>query len=168
MAYTLEQLAADCRAALRADPGLAGREKIKGYVEKALRDDAFQAAQLGSNASKEREIIHEDAELGFCICRHAHDGARQGFPHDHGPTWAIYGQAEGETKMTDWELKIPPNGDEPGQAVVTRTYHMKPGDVHFYDVGDIHAPYRDGPTKLLRIEGTNTEHVTRDKIVAAE
>ena len=45
---------------------------------------------------------------------------------------------------------------------------MKPGDVHFYDVGDIHAPYRDGPTKLLRIEGSNTEHVTRDKIVAAE
>ena len=107
MAYTLEQLAADCRAALQADPGLAGREKIKGYVEKALRDDAFQAAQLGSNARKEREIIHEDAELGFCICRHAHDGARQGFPHDHGPTWAIYGQAEGETKMTDWGVEDP-------------------------------------------------------------
>ncbi len=168
MAYTLEQFAADCRAALRADPGQAGREKIRDHVAKALMDDEFQKTQLGAHATKEREIIYEDPDLGFCICRHAHEGAKQGFPHDHGPTWAIYGQAEGETKMTDWELKTRPEGDKPGEAVVSRTYHLKPGDVHLYDIGAIHAPYRDGPTKLLRIEGTNTEHVTRIKIVAAE
>ena len=168
MAYTLEQFAADCRTALRADPGLGGREKVRDYVAKALGDEEFQRTQLGENATLEREIIYEDPELGFCICRHANEGAKNGTPHDHGSTWAIYGQAEGETKMTDWEFKTPPEGDEPGEAVVSRTYHMRPGDVHLYDVGDVHAPYRDGPTKLIRIEGTNTEHLARTKIVAAE
>ncbi len=168
MTYTLEQFAADCRAALQADPGTGGKEKIRDYVSKALQDEEFQRTQLGANASREREIIYEDPDLGFCICRHSYEGAKQGAPHDHGPTWAIYGQAEGETRMTDWEFKVPPQGDEPGQAVVSRTYHLKPGDAHLYDVGAIHAPYRDGPTKLIRIEGVDTANVTRTRIVAAE
>ena len=49
-------------------------------------------------------ILYEDKELGFCILAHAYDGKKESPPHDHGPSWAIYGQAAGETHMSDYAL----------------------------------------------------------------
>ena len=43
MATTLEQLSADIRAALKADPGPAGKQAICGIVSKVLRDQDFIA-----------------------------------------------------------------------------------------------------------------------------
>jgi hypothetical protein len=165
MAYTLDQFAADCRAALKADPGIPGQEKVTECVQKALKDEAFVEKHLG-NATVDREIIYQDPELGFCICAHSYSDARQGYPHDHGPTWAIYGQAVGETSRTDWKMVAPPKGDEPGLVEKTETYVMKPGDAHHYPVGAIHAPYRAGPTKLIRIEGCDASKVTRTPLKA--
>jgi hypothetical protein len=166
MAYTLEDFAAGCRAALEADSGPGGREKVRECVEKALRDEEFVATHLGANAAKEREIIYEDPDFGFCICAHVYDGAKQGAPHDHGPTWAIYGQAVGETEMTDWTMVSPPEGGSPGKVELAKSYRLKPGDARLYEPGDVHAPMRDGPTRLIRIEGKNTEHLTRTPIEA--
>jgi len=164
MSYTLEQFAAECHDALKADPGPAGREKVLQCVKKALKDDAFIAKHLSDKLEKERNIIYEDPELGFCICAHVYKDARKGYPHDHGTTWAIYGQAVGETEMTDWEMVTPPKGDKPGKVKLAKSYHLKPGDAHLYPVGAIHAPMREGPTKLIRIEGVNAENLTRTRI----
>jgi len=164
LSYTLDAFAADCRTALKADPGPAGREKVRQYVQKALKDKEFVTTYLGEKADKERNIIFEDPELGFCICAHVYKGAKKGYPHDHGPTWAIYGQAMGETEMTDWSVVTPASKDRPAKVKLAKTYKLKPGQAHVYQVGDIHAPYRDGPTRLIRIEGVNTEHVTRTRI----
>lgn len=164
MAYTLDEFAADCRNALKSDPGPEGRAAVRGHLERALADPEFLAAHLGPDATREREILYEDPELEFCICVHVYDGPKQGTPHDHGCTWAIYGQAAGETDMTDWRIVTPANGDRPAKVEKVRSYRMKPGDAHVYEVGDVHAPYRDGPTKLIRIEGKNTEKVDRTPI----
>jgi hypothetical protein len=164
MSYTLNDFAADCRAALKADPGQAGREKVLQCVKKALKDKEFVATHLGDNVEKERNVIFEDPELGFCICAHVYKDARKGYPHDHGPTWAIYGQAVGETVMTDWSVVTPATKDRPAKVKLSKSYKLKPGDAHLYPVGAIHAPMRDGPTRLIRIEGKNTEHLTRTRI----
>ena len=63
--------------------------------------------------------------------------------------------------MTDWRLVTPPDGERPGQVELSRRYRLKPGDAHLYEVGDIHAPLRDGPTRLIRIEGENTDNIER-------
>ncbi|MEE8434202.1 MAG: hypothetical protein V3S64_05385 [bacterium] len=68
--------------------------------------------------------------------------------------------------MTDWKLTAPPQDGKPGKVKLSRTYKLTPGDAHSYGVGDIHAPLRGGPTRLLRIEGRNTEKVTRTPLVA--
>lgn len=167
MSYTLEQFAADCRAALLADDGPDGREQVRQCVTKALNDKDFVAEYLGADATKERDILYEDPDLGFCICAHVYDGPKQGQPHDHGPTWAIYGQAVGETEMTDWEIVSPPEGGFPGKVEMVKSYRLKPGDVHLYQPGEVHAPLRDGPTRLIRIEGKNTEHLQRTPLQAA-
>ena len=166
MSYSLDQFAADCRAALLADDGPDGREQVRQCVERALKDEAFVADHLGDDNTTERQILYEDADLGFCICAHVYTGAKQGSPHDHGPTWAIYGQAKGETEMTDWKIVSPPDGDTPGKVEKVRSYKLSPGEAHAYEAGAVHAPYRDGPTRLIRIEGQNTDKVQRTPLEA--
>jgi len=141
MSYSLEQFADDCHQALVTDPGPGGREVVRQCVARACKDADFVRTHLGPDNTTERQIIYEDADLGFCILAHVYSGAKESHPHDHASTWAIYGQADG---------------------VTVRTYKLEPGDAHVYQVGDLHSPGRDGPTRLVRIEGMNMAGVKRD------
>ncbi|HEY6256796.1 MAG TPA: hypothetical protein VIY51_13480 [Xanthobacteraceae bacterium] len=169
MPYTLQQFAADIRDTLKADAGRAGRLEVCQYVARALGDPLFLATHLKERAPKAnpREILYEDPELGFCICGHVYDGPANGSPHDHGASWAIYGQAAGVTEMTDWKIVERGEAGKPSLVEPVRTYVMNPGDAHFYDVGDVHSPRRDATVKLIRIEGANLDHVKRSNIKAA-
>ncbi|MDA0996622.1 MAG: hypothetical protein O2944_00255 [Proteobacteria bacterium] len=164
MLYTLEKFADDCRSALKSDAGTAGQEAVRGLVAKVLTDQSFIATHVPSTAEKERNVLYEDPKFGFCICAHVYKGAKNGEPHDHGPTWAVYGQAAGETEMTDWRIVEQAQGETPALVEKTRTYKLVPGDAHLYVTGAVHAPYRAGPTRLIRIEGQNTDKIKRTKI----
>jgi hypothetical protein len=170
MTYTLEQFAADIRAALKADASSAAKLKVCGYVARSLNDPVFVATYLKDRPpnANPREILYEDPELGFCICGHVYDGPAIGSPHDHGSSWAIYGQAAGITEMTDWKMVQQGEAGKPSLVEPARTYVMKPGDAHFYDVADVHSPRREAPVKLIRIEGMNLDHVKRSNIKAAQ
>ena len=160
MSYTLEQFAAACRRILTDDRGPEGRRKVCALVQDVLKDDVFIATHLGDDGP-ERKILYEDPELGFCILAHVYPGAKESQPHDHGPSWAIYGQARGETVMSDWALVEPPAGSAPGKVRHVRSYTLTPGMAHVYNEGDLHSPRREGPTRLLRLEGTNMDKVRR-------
>jgi hypothetical protein len=101
MGMTLEQFAAECRRILESTPGPAGRKKVGAVVQEMLKDEAFITRHVGDDVP-ERKILYEDPALGFCILAHNYTGVKESAPHDHGPSWAIYGQARGETVMTDW------------------------------------------------------------------
>ncbi len=167
MSYTLDEFATDCRNALKNDSGPDGIEEVRKYVEKALKDENLVAQHLPEDCDQERRVLYEDPELKFCICAHVYQGPKEGFPHDHGPTWAIYGQAAGETEMTDWEIVQPVDGNNPALVKQVRSYALKPGDAHAYPVGAVHAPLRNGPTRLIRVEGENTDNLKRTPIKAA-
>jgi len=167
MAYTLEQLSADIRKALKVDAGPAGKQAVCGLVSKALLDQEFIATHLTADQCRPRKVLYEDPELGFCVCGHVYDDASTGKPHDHGSSWAIYGVAVGDTEMTDWRIVKRAEGDAPNLVEPAKTYVMKPGDSHLYDVGAVHSPNRKGLTKLVRIEGKNLDHVKRSNIKAA-
>ena len=160
MASKLEKFAQDCHAALKAQPGTPGREKVRDLVKQVLADPDF-VATLIPEGTPEREVLYEDAELGFAILAHGYTGAKGSKPHDHGPSWAIYGQAAGETVMTAWDLVSRPTETIPGKAKFNHDYVMKPGDAYLYDIGVLHSPERKGATRLLRIEGLNMAKVKR-------
>jgi predicted metal-dependent enzyme (double-stranded beta helix superfamily) len=160
MAYTLEQFAAECRRILAAEPGVAGRGKVCRLVQEVLKDEAFVARHVGDDVP-ERKILYEDPELGFCILAHVYAGAKTSAPHDHGPSWAIYGQARGETVMSDFAPVAPAEDTKPGKVRHVRTYTLAPGMAHLYNEGDLHAPRRAGPTRLIRIEGMNMAKIRR-------
>jgi len=160
MAMTLEQFAADCHTALQQNPGSPGRQKVRDLVAQALADPEFVATYIPPG-TPERHLLYEDPELGFAILAHGYVGPKSSAPHDHGPSWAIYGQASGETIMTDWDCLARPTDSAPGKAVFVRDYVMKPGDAYLYDVGVLHSPERKDDTRLLRIEGLNMARVKR-------
>jgi len=160
MAYTLEQFAKECREALKSRPGAEGRKAVCEIVQNVLKDQAFVATHVGDDVP-DRKILYEDPELGFCILAHNYKGAKESQPHDHAHSWAIYGQAQGETEMSDWDLVERATADKPGKVTRRRVYTLKPGMAHVYNEGDLHSPRREGSTKLIRIEGTNMEKVKR-------
>jgi predicted metal-dependent enzyme (double-stranded beta helix superfamily) len=165
MTTTLEGFAAKCHDLLKAEPGPAGREKVRALLETTLKDEAFVSRYL-DDRTPERKILYEDPELRFCILAHAYQAAKVSPPHDHGPSWAIYGQARGETEMSDYKLLEPASEDKPGKVKKLRTYKLTPGVAHVYNEGDLHSPARAGPTRLIRIEGVNMEKVKRLKFQA--
>jgi hypothetical protein len=160
MSLTLEQLASECRRALQAHPGVEGRKQVCALVEEACKDQSFVAAHYSASTGQ-RDILYEDPELGFCICAHNYSDARESQPHDHGPAWAIYGQVAGETVMSDWTLLEPAGEGKMGKVKFAKSYTLTPGKAHLYNEGDLHSPRRDGPTRLLRIEGSNLDKVRR-------
>ena len=162
MTYTLEQFAADCRSALSRDPGPGGREKVRGFVSRACLDDDFVRTHLGPDNRSPRKVLHQEGEEGFCILAHVHEGANESVPHDHGPSWAIYGQAAGETEMTEWKVVSPARDGGRGTVEATRVYSMQRGDAYVYQEGELHSPRREGATRLIRIEGRNLDGIPRN------
>jgi predicted metal-dependent enzyme (double-stranded beta helix superfamily) len=165
MAMTLEQFSAKCHDLLKAEPGPAGREKVRALLENVLKDADFVARHL-DDATPERKILYEDPELKFCILAHHYQGAKESPPHDHGPSWAIYGQARGETEMSDYQLLEAASADKIGKVKRTRTYKLTPGVAHVYNEGDLHSPKRVTATRLIRIEGVNMDKVKRFRFQA--
>ena len=122
MPYSLDQFSSDCRAALLKDPGPAGREQVRQYTERACSDPDFVAKHLGPDATDDRKILYEDPDLKFCILAHVYKGEKNSNPHDHGPSWAVYGQVAGVTEMTDWRLLQKPADGAPGKVAKVRTW----------------------------------------------
>ena len=160
MNEVLESLARQCQKLLGDRPGPKGREQVAELLQVLLSDPANVDA-LVPESTGERDMLYEDPELGFCILAHKYDGEKTAPPHDHGPSWAIYAQARGETIMRDYDKIEEATADKPGKVKVSRTYSLTPGIAKVYNEGDLHAPTRVGPTSLVRVEGTNMSRVER-------
>jgi hypothetical protein len=160
MGYSLDEMAGEMRRIIAADPGPEGRKKVCALVQKACSDSEFVAKHLPADGP-ERKILYEDPEYGFCILAHVYHGAKESSPHDHGPTWAIYGQAVGETIMSDWDKLTPASEDGPGTVRLRRSYTLTPGMAYVYNEGDLHSPRREGSTRLIRIEGRDVTKIQR-------
>ena len=160
MQRDLDQFSAECHSLLKQDPGVEGRKRVCALVRDVLKDEEFIKTYL-TDDMPERKVLYEDPELGFCILGHVYHGAKDSTPHDHGPSWAIYGQACGDTVMTDYAPVARPSDGLPGKARRFKDYTLKPGMAYLYNEGDLHSPRRDGPTRLIRIEGKNMEKIRR-------
>lgn len=168
MTYTLEQFSVDIRSELSADSSVAGQTSILPFVTKALLDDDFIEKHLQASECKPRKVLYEDPDLGFCICGHVYeDGIDKVWPHDHGSTWAVYGLADGDTEMTDWQIVEKGDGSNAALVEPTKTYEMKRGDCYLYKTGDVHSPIIGKGARLIRIEGSNLDNVKRSNIKAA-
>jgi predicted metal-dependent enzyme (double-stranded beta helix superfamily) len=159
MPYDLKQFIDDCRSTLKRDPGPAGRETIRVLLERLLRDRDFLAAHCSDSTPKGLHVLHDDAELGFQILAHINEKARGSPPHDHGASWAIYGQASSYTDMTEYR-RVDEGGDT-AKLEVTKKYRLNPGEAGIFADGAIHSiDYPDG-SLFVRVTGTNLDRIAR-------
>ena len=71
----------------------AGREDVRIHLEKLLTNRDFVETYCGDHVPRGLKVLYEDPDLGFQVLAHINDKARVSPPHDHGASWAIYGQA---------------------------------------------------------------------------
>jgi predicted metal-dependent enzyme (double-stranded beta helix superfamily) len=153
MAFTIDTVAQQVRTFLLAAQGPAGREQVRVYLQDVVSDQAFAREYL-DDSQPQRRVLYEDTELGFAILGHVFKEARRTQPHDHGVSWAIYGQVAGVTIMDGWDVIEPAEpGGKPGTVTLRDSIELRPGNVRVYNENEIHSPRRDGPAKLIRIEG---------------
>jgi predicted metal-dependent enzyme (double-stranded beta helix superfamily) len=164
MAYNLDQFISDCRNSLKRDPGPAGREQVRSNLEKLLHNDAFVEEYCGDKAERGLKVLYEDPELKFQVLAHINDKARVSPPHDHGASWAIYGQAKLWTDMTEW--KRDDNGQDPKHAKLSpeKKYRLTPGQAGIYQNGAIHSIDYPDKSRFVRVTGTNLDRIDRISI----
>ena len=155
MAYTLDEFCADCRKAIREDDGPGAREKVRQNLERLLENKAFVAENCGPNAEVGVHTLYHDPETDFYVLAHINAKGRKSPPHDHGTSWAVYGQAVGHTDMTVWRRLD--DGKKPGYAEIEpdHTYRLTPGKAGRFDIRDIHQIEFADNARFVRITGTD-------------
>jgi predicted metal-dependent enzyme (double-stranded beta helix superfamily) len=164
MAYELDQFIADCRTILTRDPGPAGREEVRQRLERLLSNQDFVQRHCGDDAPRGLSVLYEDPKLGFQVLAHINDKARVSPPHDHGASWAIYGQATKYTDMIEWERLD--NGGDPKHAELkpAKKYRLNPGQAGIYQDGAIHSIDYPDKSRFIRVTGTNLDKIERIRI----
>ena len=159
MPYDLDQFIADTRAALKRDPGPAGRESVRANLERLLANQDFVARTCGDDAPLGLKVLYEDKDLGFQVLAHVNDKGRKSPPHDHGDSWAIYGQATKYTDMIEWERA---GGDDShAQLKEAKRYRLEPGHAGIYQDGKIHSIDYPDRARFIRVTGTNLDNIKR-------
>jgi hypothetical protein len=164
MAYNLDQFVADCCATLSRDPGPAGREQVRTDLERLLANPEFISAYCGDDQPRGLKVLYEDPKLGFQILAHINDKARVSPPHDHGDSWAIYGQATKHTDMIEWVRED--DGKDPKHAKLkpVKKYRLTPGTAGIYQNGAIHSIDYPDYARFIRVTGTNLDKIERIRI----
>ncbi len=153
MSYSLEDYCRDGREILATSNNHDGRDRMRQNLEKLLADAEFQSEYLDKADTSGLKQIYEDPDFGFCVLIYNMDEPRTSPPHDHGSSWAIYGQALEYTDMTVWRRTDPDGSNDRANLEKVKTYRLDPGKAGFYDVGDIHSIDYPAGAKFVRVTG---------------
>ena len=161
MAYELDQFIADCRNSLKRDPGPGGREQVRAHLERLLGNRDFVEKYCGDNVERGLKVLYEDPELKFQVLAHINDKARVSPPHDHGASWAIYGQARLWTDMTEWKRED--DGTDPKHAKLTpeKSTGSNPATPASIRTARSTRSTIRTTSRFIRVTGTNLDRIDR-------
>ncbi len=160
MTYDLDTFTEECHAILKADRGSKGREKVRVSFEKLLGNQEF-IRKCCVEVPPGLHLLFEDPELKFQVLAHINEKPRVSPPHDHGASWAIYGQATEHTDVTEWERTD--DGSNPAHADLkpVKSYRLTPGHAAIYQDGIIHSIDYPAKSCFVRVTGTNLDRIPR-------
>jgi predicted metal-dependent enzyme (double-stranded beta helix superfamily) len=155
LSYTLDEFYGDTRKALKGQPGPAARQTIRKNLERLLGSDEFVAECCGPDAKPGIQVVHRCPETGYNVLVHVYERGKAGPPHDHGNSWAIYGQAAGHTVMTTW--KRTDDGREKGHADLAKdqSFRLERGMAGIFEPGQIHSIEISDGSRFVRVTGTD-------------
>ena len=147
--YSIMQSGTQLGEQLKAgEASLARLLASEAFSQRILKDELFDTLTLYS---------HPDA--GLRIYAHRHSAPKEGIPHDHGSSWAIYGTLDGVTEMTEWEVLQ--SRAEGKHLRATRTYEVGDGETKSYGPHVIHSTRHLTDTVVIRVTGTDLSQIPR-------
>jgi len=155
--YLLEAFCADCRT--NVTDGEAGRERVRQDVERLLEQPEFVAEHFAADAEPGIKVLYTDDETGFQVLAHVYAEGKQSPPHDHGRSWAVYGQAIGHTDMIVWRRMDDGREAEKAELEVEKTYRLDPPKAGTFEPGEIHSIKFDDGARFLRVTGTDLKTI---------
>jgi len=161
MTYTLQKFCSDAHDAIAEDMFFSGRDKLRKHLELLLRNKDFIEEHLLSQKT-DKSVLYHDKDFDFYVMAHGTDSEnRVGKPHDHGSSWAVYGQGTGTTNMTIWDRKD--DGSKIGYAelIKEKTFSLTPGRAALFDIGVIHSTAHPKPARWVRVTGTDLDSIER-------
>ena len=161
MAYGLDEFCRDSHDALARDNSPAGREAVRKNLEKLLMNQAFVEEACGKDAPVGVTELFRDDEFEFVVLAHVNDKPHASPPHDHGTSWAIYGQAKEYTDMSEFSRADGGDGDGDVKIEHVKTYRLAPGQAGLYDVRAIHAIDYPAQACFVRVTGRPLENEPR-------
>lgn len=161
MAYTLEQFCGDCRAIIKAAPRVeAGLPQIAEKLKQLLVNPAFVAATFQDDTPPGKRELYHDPETDFYVMAHVQQQGKGGSPHSHGDSWAIYGNARGQTNMKEWR-RVNPESEDHAVLEVSEQYAIGPGQSRAYGPGVIHSTAHPEKAWVIRITGGDLDRIPR-------
>lgn len=165
MGYAINDFCDDTRRILRASGATrAALQQVKACMERLLKDRHFTAAHFNDVTQVGLRRIHADPELGFEIMSYRWIEPRKSPPHDHGDSWAIYGQVHEHTDMTEYERTDDGSKPEYATLAVKSKYKLEPGQAGIYWGHELHSTETPRGACYLRITGTDLENIPRIRI----
>lgn len=161
MAYTLAEFCGDCRAILKSGrPIESGLPEMAERLARLIDNPEFVAATFRPEDEFTKKELHHDAETDFHVLAHVHQGPKEGPPHSHGASWAIYGTASGVTGMKEWARENP-SGEEAATLRLTSQYELRKGQSRGYGPHVIHSTIHPAKAWVIRVTGTDLDVLPR-------
>jgi predicted metal-dependent enzyme (double-stranded beta helix superfamily) len=162
MSYELEDFCKECHQTLAAGSARTQLEAVREALGRLLANADFVDRTCGPAAQPGLHLLYEDKELGFQVLAHINEKPRVSPPHDHGQSWAVYGQATGHTDMTEFRRVDDRSDAAHAKLEVARKYRLNPGEVGIYADGAIHSIDYPARSRFIRITGTNLDKIYRE------
>jgi predicted metal-dependent enzyme (double-stranded beta helix superfamily) len=163
MTYELSDFCRDCRDALAdaADPQANTLERVQAHLQRLIANEGFSEQTCGVDAPPGLHVLYADGPMGFQVLAHVNQKPRISPPHNHGNSWAVYGQVRGHTDMTEYRRVDDGSDAARAELEVIRKYRLEPGDVGIYVRGVIHSIDYPAGSRFIRITGTNLDRIQR-------
>jgi predicted metal-dependent enzyme (double-stranded beta helix superfamily) len=173
-AYGLDEFVRDLQRAFARHEDLVGRAnavahtlrqllEAGGWVRDLLDKGGYDA--LPGSAYVDPAYGHPAA--GFHITCGAHKAGQSNPPHDHGPSWVVYGTYSGRIEQTRWAWDYS-NGLLAPRLLARGSFVQEPGEVAYFLPGEIHDTRNvaGGPSVVVRVEAQQMAKVWRHRYSA--
>jgi len=166
MGYSLQDFCRDTTAILKTGSSRQHVDKVKAHMERLLVDPEFVKQYFNDEQPLGLKRIHVDP-LGFEVMTYRYTEPRKSNPHDHGDSWAIYGQVAEYTEMTEWGRLDDGSNPEIAKLKPNPSYRLTPGKAGVYFGRQLHSTQTPVGTRYLRVTGADLENIERLRIDAA-
>ena len=158
---TLDTFCLECNALLTGGLPLAeALPLMSAGLVRLLDNPDFVAATFKAEDDFSKKLLHHCLETDFRVLAHVHHGPKEGSPHSHGASWAIYGTALGATGMKEWQ-RVNPETEEAAVLRVRERYDLTKGMSRAYGPHTIHSTSHPAKAWVIRVTGTDLDVVPR-------